>query len=245
MWCYKKILFVILQLPLWCSIAQGSTIQLITNGHFEAGNLSGWTTYSTTQNNGFSADITGSTTPISGHATPEALVNGGQYYAVADQNRTSTAALIQSFTVDALHTSLILSFNWFDTTYRNYSGSALNNSTQTERIDILTGIANPFDTGSGVVQSLNLNGGLYSTTNTPDSWRFASIDLTGLAAGTYQLRFAETAYSYYNIMGVDNVSLLETLGTVPEPTSIALLVTGLIALLAFRKKSLTFTNVSR
>jgi hypothetical protein len=71
------------------------------------------------------------------------------------------------------------------------------------RVDILTGAATPFDTGAGVVDNLYLGS---DAGPNPNPYTSYSFNLT-LAAGTYQLRFAEVDNLGFFNEGVDNVSI--------------------------------------
>jgi hypothetical protein len=103
--------------------------------------------------------------------------------------------------------------------------------TECGRVDILTGGANPFDTGAGVV--LNLYAGADAGPN-PNPYTHYSFSLS-LPAGSYQLRFAETDNQLYFNMGVDNVVLTSS---VPEPSSLLLLGSGVAGLAGLLKRRL-------
>jgi hypothetical protein len=212
--------------------AQAGTVQLITNGNFETGSTAGWTAASTGGQK-FNAIGNGANVPYSGHAVQ---VNGagGNYVAVSDQTGGSGQALLQSFTKAAGVQSLILQFDWFDNTHSAFNGAAIDGSQQVGRVDILTAAAGTWDVSSGVVQNLLLNAGSFTNFGTTIPWQHASFDLSGLAAGTYQLRFANGQNAFYQEFGVDNVQLS---AEVPEPSSIALLGLGLLCAGVIRRKS--------
>jgi hypothetical protein len=116
----------------------------------------------------------------------------------------------------------------------DFSTPALN---QQARVDILRAGTDPFSVASA---DLLLN--LYQTqVGSPliSGYNTFNFDLTSLFAAnvgqTLRLRFAETDNVLTFQLGVDDVSL-ETVSTVPEPQIIPLLGTGLLALLAIRRR---------
>jgi hypothetical protein len=96
-------------------LARGS--ELIANGGFETGNLSGWTL--TSQAGSFPGSgffVTGgSAAPASGEVT--AGPSSGAYYAVSDGLGPAAEILSQAFTVPGPASSVILSFSLFVNTY--------------------------------------------------------------------------------------------------------------------------------
>jgi hypothetical protein len=92
------------------------------------------------------------------------------------------------------------------------------------RVDILTGTANPFDTGAGVV--MNLYQGADNLAGNPNPYTSYSFSLN-LPAGTYQLRFAEADNQNFFNMGVDNVALTSN---VPEPGTLMMFGSGLLGI---------------
>ena len=101
-------------------------------------------------------------------------------------------------------------------------------------MDILTGSADPFTTSAADIIA-NLYG---PSTSGANPWTTFNQDLGALAAGTYQIRFAETDNQGFFNLAVDNASVFATVAAVPEPFSISVLGMGLAALgLARRRKS--------
>jgi VCBS repeat protein/Big-like domain-containing protein len=196
--------------------------QLIRNGGFETGDLTGWTV--TAEAGSYAGSnfyvIGGTTTPQSGSTTVGPA--SGFFYAVSDQGGPEAHALIQSFTVPAASSNVILSFSLFVNSYGpgvvspaglDYNGSA----NQQARVDILKAGASAFDTGSGVLQSFYLG---VDAGNNPHAYTNYSFDITSLvgAGGSFQLRFATADNQNYLNMGVDNVSITTSTGVSAPPS---------------------------
>jgi MYXO-CTERM domain-containing protein len=202
-------------------------IQLITNGSFETGTFAGWTVNTTnTGNNNFYLINNGAAAPISGAATATNAA-GGTWVAVSDQNGSGGEALSQSFTKTAAMSKLTLSFDWFDNAHYTFTGSAIDGSSESGRVDIMKSGAAAFDVGAGVAQNLLLNAGSYTSFGTAIAWQHSTFDLSNLADGSYNLRFGNGQCCSFQEFGVDNVSLV---ANVPEPGSLALALAGFGAL---------------
>ena len=208
--------------------APASAAQLLTNGDFETGTYAGWTALNAPASNGsIQLDTPGSTTPVSGMATA-ANALGGRFYSMTDQSGPGAYALLQTFTVAPGTTSLTLSFQQFVQTGipliigpPNFDFTGAPN--QHARVDILTSTASAFSTAAAdVVQNfyLNIDGPVVSP------YIAYSFDISTLAAGTYQLRFAQVDNQGFFNQGVDNVSIEAVAGAVPEPTSWAMMIVG-------------------
>lgn len=216
-------------LPAWSN-------QLITNGDFETGDLTGWTVTDVNSPGSWFAENV-PITPLSGHSTVGPA--GGSWYAVSDQFGPGIHALTQSFTVPIGTVSLNLSFQMFVNDWAGSTdcGAGLNISSgavECGRVDILTGSASPFDTGAGDISNLYLGS---DGTNPPFPYTTYNFNLTGLLTpgNTYQLRFAEADDELWFNQGVDNVSLQAV--TTPEPASILLLGTvGIASAFVIRRK---------
>jgi len=186
--------------------------ELLTNGGFLTGDFTGWTTAD--QPGSFMPGgwfvSSGTSGPISGFPI-EAPLNG-LFDAQTDQGGEPGAhVLLQSFTIPRGATSVTLRF----VLIRNNRGggpfcpgpldfTVVPN--QCDRVDILTASASPFDTGAGVVLNI-FTGALNIPPDGTEIWHVFEVPLTGLAPGTYQLRFGEVDNQGFNQMGVDNVSI--------------------------------------
>jgi hypothetical protein len=212
--------------------------QLVTNGGFETGSLAGWTATLQAGSAGNLFALGGSMMPLSGMSTVGPA--SGSFYAVSDQSAPGTFALIQPFTVSGPVSDVVLSFSLFA---NSYGGVFVNPAgldwtvpaaNQFARVDILSAGASPFDTGSGVLMNFYL--GADSGPN-PHPYTNYSFDITSLvgAGGTFQLRFAEVNNIDVFNLGVDNVSIVTTVGGVPEPSSIVLAAMGIVGLFLARR----------
>jgi hypothetical protein len=208
------------------------SIELITNGNFETGTtLVGWTVESQVGGEGsWFRDIPGTPTPVSGKQTSSAGgLAHGTGYAVTDQpGPGGSHSLLQSFTILPGAASIVLSFDMFINNWDNGPYGTSQDFTiipnQHARVDILTGRAGAFDTGAGVLRNVFLGG---IPVISPSSFTRFSFDVTNVfpSAGTYQIRFSEVDTEANNNLGVDNVSVLET---VPEPGTFILLLSGIM-----------------
>lgn len=212
-------------------------VELLTNGDFETGSLSGWTTaeqngdgyYSVVEVDDLVAPI--SFVPISGNGA------GGVYHAVSDMGGPASNVLAQTFTIGSTPANVILTFQMF---VDDHSGSPIVDDTtmditgpsnQHARVDILTGGAGLFDTGVTVLDTLFIGADAGTPPNafTPYSFNITSVVST---PGTYTLRFATVANQNTLTSGVDNVSI--DFQGIPEPSSFLLLLGGPALLLLKR-----------
>lgn len=214
-------------------------VELISNGNFETGNLSGWSVNKIDAlgvgDNNFYVIANGGTVPVRANSHPtQSLATGGDYVAVSDQNTAGGEELRQSFTKTSAMTSLILNFDWFNNTHYRYDGDAIDGSEQAGRVDVLSGGAPAFAVGSEVIENLLLNAGTFTDSGRTIPWLHASFDLSALAEGTYELRFGNGQCCGAQEFGVDNVSLLAT--SVPEPATLSLALFALAGLGWSRKQ---------
>lgn len=202
-----------------------SAAELITNGGFETGDYTGWTT-SVQAGSGGSlqviANVAGGS-PLSGSAFL-ANTTGGNFFSITDQTGPGSYSLTQSFTLASAQT-VNISFDMFandqsGTIFAN--GRDYNTSpNQNAVVDILFGAADPFTNAAIDIVSV-LYGPGADTAGNPNPFTSYSATLS-LAAGTYQIRFAQTDNQLFFQQGVDNVSITNA---VPEPMTWALMVTG-------------------
>jgi len=102
-------------------------------------------------------------------------------------------------------------------------------------VDILSGSADALDTGAGVLVNLYLGA---EPATLASGFASYSFDITSVVStpGMYQLRFAEADNEGYFNMGVDNVSITLGTGSVPEPTTLALVGFGALGYILFRRR---------
>ena len=195
-----------------CGNGGNSWTELLTNGDFETGDLTGWTDAYMPGAAGDISVIAAAVAPFSGSST--AGPGGGTWYALIDQDENFAGALFQLFTVPDGDDEIALTFDMFvldlsgdgpiDAGVIAYSGVSDN---QVTRVDILSAVAGTFDTVSGVIANLYLNVDGYEPILPYISYTFdLSSDL--VAGETYMLRFAESSnYGFYMNTGIDNVSI--------------------------------------
>jgi hypothetical protein len=206
--------------------AEAQATELITNGDFETGDYTGWTTgvEGGSSGNLFIAPNNGSTSPLSVHAY-QLNSSGGRFFSITDQTGPGSYSLTQSFTLASAAT-VNISFQMFA---NDEAGAIYNNGrdfntipNQNAEADILLGSANPFTNAAGDIVSVLYGPGADNLATNPNPWTTYTSSLN-LAAGTYQIRFAETDNQSYFQQGVDNVSI--TTG-VPEPGAWAMMLLG-------------------
>lgn len=226
-----------------------SAQELIKNGGFETGSLSSWQSVDQAGSGGgfFARPDSGQFDPFRSTVGPQL----GSFYAVSDQNGTfdGSHALLQTFTVTAPASSVILSFDMFVDNY-SQSGPATPNSldytvvpNQQARVDILSAGAGAFDTDAGDLANFYQGSDPVTdpSIDNPHPYTHYSFDITSLVdgGGTFQLRFAEANNQDNLFQGVDNVSIFET--PVPEASTTAslglLLGMGGLVIAAKRKKT--------
>ncbi len=206
---------------------------LITNGGFESG-FAGWTRVDALGSDGTFFLQTGTTSPVNNDPVPPPPE--GTQAAMSDGGAAGSHVLYQDFVVPSSAGSAALSFDLFignrASDFFNPSPASLdfgiNAFNQQARVDILLVGTDPLSVaGTDVLLNVfqtNPGDPLVSgyTTYTAN----LSSLLAAYAGQTLRLRFAETDNVFSFQLGVDNVNL-----TVPEPTSILLLSTGLGGLL--------------
>lgn len=216
----------------------GNATSLILNGGFESG-FASWVRANQLGSEGTFSLQTGTLSPVSGATVP--APPQGLSAAMTDAFGPGSHVLYQDFVVPA--EGALLSFSLFignratqfvTPASLDFSTPALN---QQARVDILRAGLDPFTLAPSDVL-LNV----YRTeVGSPliTGYNNFNVNLTSLFSAnvgqTLRLRFAETDNVFTFQMGVDNVSL-ETASAVPEPQSILLLGTGLLALLSIRRR---------
>jgi len=208
--------------------------QLIINGGFENG-LIGWITSVSSGSAPGNFLVTGlDITPLSG--LPTVGPGSGNSYAVSDSSGAGARALPQTIIVPADTGSAILSFdlfvnNWAGDTIINPNGlSFTNGPNQHARVDLIRVGSDPFSVDTTALRNFYLGA---DEDFPPNDYTRYSFDITDLAQtiGSFQLRFAEVDTESFMHVGLDNVSVLST-NLIPEPGTIILLGTGVLALRA-------------
>jgi hypothetical protein len=217
---------------------------LVTNGGFESG-FTGWThvneTGSFPTGNWFVQS--GTSSPVSGIPVP--APPGPTHAAMTDSGGPGSHALLQTFTIPTLTSSVVLTFDmfrgnranvYFDPNSLDFNPVTIPN--QQARVDILTAGAGAFDLGAAVVD--NVFKTLPGSTTVDSAYLHYTFNITSAVTPgqTYQLRFAETDNQNFFQLGVDNVSIVTTSSTVPEPSAVFLPTTlfALVILSGLRRK---------
>jgi len=211
------------------AFASARADQLIVNGGFETGNLSGWTASSTGDGN-FSV-TSGTIKPLTGNATVGP--HSGTFYAVSDDfSGSQTQTLTQSFTTPTSFSTAILSFEMF---VNDITGADFGSSGPGGKVTLLSSLGVPISVLYGPVDTFE------SPVGSPNPYLLFSQDIAALLNPntTYELQFSSTDTSALINVGVDDVSLVTTASTspVPEPASGSLFALGgvLAFWLAYKK----------
>ena len=195
-----------------CRNATAVPMELLTNGGFETGTFSGWTTSFDPPLGGGPAppatptlflDTPRTTTPTNMFATMGNPMGGGIFYAVTDQSGgASASALLQSFTVPLAATSVVVSFDLFVASSAAFanagtlSPAGAPGSNQHARVDILTAAVTPFSTAAMDIVT-PLYGPMVDTVTFPPAapWMTyapgTNLIATLLPGMTYQIRMAQ------------------------------------------------------
>ena len=217
----KPLLAVIAAIVAVTTSLSAHAVELVTNGGFETGNLSGWTTSGPTgslqscQTNWTVASNGGSVGCL-GHDPGNPIAGTYAAYTSNDGAGPLTYSLMQSIAVPVSATSGILSFDWIaDTADPNRKFSV-----SLGGVTIFTSTASTND--QWVSESLNVSSILSSA-----SGNSLVLEFDNYIPGNFT--------GCCNALGLDAVSLSATTA-VPEPASIAMLGAGLLGLRLVRRR---------
>lgn len=175
-----------------------ATGELLTNGSFEAGNLTGWTAEATVPSGSFAALQQASVHPSDATGIAPAPSNG-TWLAMASQAGVGTQALWQEFTIPANALNPTLSFDW-----QFSEGALVNSPSDLGRVDITAAGATALTAANGVLATLvNHNGSLLAQA----TWAHVTFDLTPYIGQTIRLRALATATFTQARLLIDNVSV--------------------------------------
>ncbi len=194
-----------------CLAFTASAAQIVNNGGFETGDLTGWTTASSGGSGGAWLVTSGSVSPWNGF--PTVGPNSGNDYAVSDSFAPGTNVLYQSFTDPTGTTSAVLSFEFFVNDDFGASGFG-------GEVDLLAGDANPL---MGAPLAVFLSSDAAVANGVPNPYVGFSQDIAGLLTpgSTYLLRAYESDSSGPINVGLDAVSLVTaSASTAPEPATV-------------------------
>ncbi len=201
---------------------------LVTNGSFETGDLTGWTEVNSGDGQ-FSVE-SGTVTPSSGGPIP--APPDGTFASVSDQGGAGSHILYQDVSIPThgdITLSLLLYYNnranvWVDNGTLSESGGA----NQQLRVDIMDPSAAVDDVGTGVLMNIIKPSGSDPFTF---GYNTLSADLNQFAGQTIRLRFAEVDNQLFLNMAIDDVRISQFIGIpVDQPLALLLLILGIMIL---------------
>ena len=203
----------------------------VTNGDFETGDFTGWTTVVQPGSNGDVFVTDSNFSPTSFSAIPGG--NDGSSIAVTDQNGPGSYVLFQDIAleIDMTHS---LGFDWFAQSHAPFSDAGtldLNEEpNQHFRVDLVDANFTDWfgpDANAGVLANLIAP---VAEASPVSGFNSSSFDLTPWAGNTVRLAFREVDNQFFFQAGVDNVNVTSESQKVPEPSSIlgALLGLGIL-----------------
>lgn len=229
------------------ALSQAQAAELIQNGGFEVQgvdsyDISGWQV----GEQGFLGGVlsqSGTVSEVTGNTTVGAYQ--GSYYGLLDNYGLAASVLTQSFTTAAV-SQATLSFQMFvnnqhatteiDAAGLDYSVDATDHANQHVRVDVLKAGSDPFSTNSADILQTLYVGGANGNLAANDYINYQFDLSSSLAAGgSYVLRFATVANQSSLQLGLDNVSL-QTVSSVPEADSNALMLAGLGVIAAVMRR---------
>jgi hypothetical protein len=207
------------------AFASARADNLIVNGGFESGTLTGWTAASNGDGN-FTV-VSGTTTPLTFNATVGP--NSGTYYAVSDDyDGSQTQTLTQSFTTPSNLVTATLSFEMF---VNDVYGADFGSDGPGGEVSLLTSGGSLISVLYGPIDTFE------NPVGSPNPYVLFDENIASLLASntTYELQFSSTDTTGLINVGIDDVSLIAS--ATPEPASVSLLATGgfLVFWLAYRK----------
>ena len=199
-------------------------VELLSNGDFETGDLSFW---STAQNGNGDYYLATNPTGALPHSTQSAGPNpdGGGFVAISDMiftQNTGSHALIQSFTVPP--NAIQVTLYWDHILQCDPAIMFIGDSSfvggfdekQFGRVDLLSAAAPAFEEGAGLLKNYFAEEVNYVPTTA--MWMENTRDMTSdvTPGETYQIRFADAGCNYGVNFGIDNVSILVVVADTPS-----------------------------